>query len=260
MPKGSYIVQDSRGNSGLVTWPRRLLVARMLRSSACLLVLLWQAACLALLRPAPIARAAPLAASLAVPSAAASSFLFTTCQAGAEKLLKAEVGRTHPDLRFAFSRPGLVTFKNASAAGVVSPSVSLRSSFARVHGASVGQAATAAEVCELAQWLAPSAPLCLHVWCRDLGGMRFSHPLAVAERVARVAALRDELQSTAPAGLWAGSEVRREGLERPAFRPAALQPSGLEAGESPPPRTPIRKAGRSNEDPSCDRWPSCESY
>lgn len=38
-------------------------------------------------------------------------FYFAACQAGAEKAVKAEILAEHPDLRFAFSRPGFVTFK-----------------------------------------------------------------------------------------------------------------------------------------------------
>lgn len=38
-------------------------------------------------------------------------FLFAPCQVGAEKVLKTEVGRLYPDFRFAFSRPGFLTFK-----------------------------------------------------------------------------------------------------------------------------------------------------
>jgi len=39
------------------------------------------------------------------------SFLFIACQAGAEAPLKAEIARRHRSFRFAFSRPGFVTFK-----------------------------------------------------------------------------------------------------------------------------------------------------
>ena len=153
----------------------------------------------------------PPVASLATPSAEPSRFLFATCRAGSEKLLKAELERTQPDLKFAFSRPGLVTFKNSSADGVVSPTVSIRSAFARVHGASVGLAAAASEIYELAQRVSPTRPLCLHVWCRDTGGARSAHPLAVSERATRVASLRRELEAIAPAGLWSASAVADEG-------------------------------------------------
>jgi len=38
-------------------------------------------------------------------------FYFSTFQIGAEKAVKAEVLREHPSLKFAFSRPGFITFK-----------------------------------------------------------------------------------------------------------------------------------------------------
>lgn len=41
-------------------------------------------------------------------------FYFSTCQVGAEKAVKAEVLAELPQLRFAFSRPGFITFKEES--------------------------------------------------------------------------------------------------------------------------------------------------
>ncbi|HEV2972274.1 MAG TPA: SAM-dependent methyltransferase [Pirellulales bacterium] len=41
-------------------------------------------------------------------------FIFATCQIGAEPALKAEVARDWPALRFAYSRPGFLTFKSLS--------------------------------------------------------------------------------------------------------------------------------------------------
>lgn len=43
----------------------------------------------------------------------APRFYFATCQLGAEKAVKAEVLTRHPSLRFAFSRPGFITFKES---------------------------------------------------------------------------------------------------------------------------------------------------
>ncbi len=64
-------------------------------------------------------------------------FYFATCQAGAEKAVKAEVLAEHPLLRFAFSRPGFVTFKEAEAAG---PALELkRGVFTRLWGEVLGQ-------------------------------------------------------------------------------------------------------------------------
>lgn len=42
-------------------------------------------------------------------------FLFCPCQVGAEKVLKSEMERLYPSLRFSFSRPGFLTFKMTEA-------------------------------------------------------------------------------------------------------------------------------------------------
>ena len=42
---------------------------------------------------------------------AESAFLFLTCQRGAEAAIKQEIGREWRLMRFAFSRPGFLTFK-----------------------------------------------------------------------------------------------------------------------------------------------------
>lgn len=64
-------------------------------------------------------------------------FYFAACQTGAEKALKAEVLAEHPSLRFAFSRPGFVTFKEDPAA---TQALTLTSSiFARLWGEVVEQ-------------------------------------------------------------------------------------------------------------------------
>ena len=64
--------------------------------------------------------------------------LFTTCQVGAEGALKAELGRTWPGFRFAFSRPGFVTFKLPDACGLADD-FDLRSVFARTYGFCLGR-------------------------------------------------------------------------------------------------------------------------
>jgi len=64
-------------------------------------------------------------------------FLFVVTQAGAERPLKNEIAREHPELKFAFSRPGFVTFRlpDESAAD----GLTLRSVFARTWGHSAGK-------------------------------------------------------------------------------------------------------------------------
>lgn len=65
-----------------------------------------------------------------------SRFVFATCQPGVERVLKGEVAREFPTLRFGYSRPGLVTWKSADAE--IGADVDLRAVFARQWGASLG--------------------------------------------------------------------------------------------------------------------------
>jgi 23S rRNA (cytidine2498-2'-O)-methyltransferase len=107
-----------------------------------------------------------------------SLFLFTVCQVGAEKALKEEVARDYPDLRFAFSRPGFVTFKSVSKP--LGDEFELRSVFARAYGLSLGRKITnttdqarvdsiVKEAREVFQAAAnPPRKLRLHVFERDL--------------------------------------------------------------------------------------------
>ena len=66
-------------------------------------------------------------------------FLFAATQAGAERSLKNEIARDHPTLRFAFSRPGFVTFRLPDD-GAAAQEPPLRSVFARTWGYSLGKA------------------------------------------------------------------------------------------------------------------------
>jgi 23S rRNA (cytidine2498-2'-O)-methyltransferase len=64
-------------------------------------------------------------------------FLFVIAQPGSERPLKNEIAREHPELKFAFSRPGFVTFRlpdEPPRRGFV-----LRSVFARTWGYSLGK-------------------------------------------------------------------------------------------------------------------------
>jgi 23S rRNA (cytidine2498-2'-O)-methyltransferase len=103
-----------------------------------------------------------------------SVFLFTCCQTGAEAALKKELAREHPDLRFAYSRPGFVTFKRADGSPVAGD-FELRSVFARAYGVSCGKATgepaeQAAKIATFARELAAAnggkLPR-LHLWERD---------------------------------------------------------------------------------------------
>ncbi len=70
-------------------------------------------------------------------------FVFVTCQPACQKWLKEEVRVHYPELRFAFSRPGLVTFKSKKSLPV---DFEPRLGFARNFGFSLGFARDKAEM------------------------------------------------------------------------------------------------------------------
>jgi 23S rRNA (cytidine2498-2'-O)-methyltransferase len=100
-------------------------------------------------------------------------FLFAATQAGAERALKNEVACDQPTLRFAFSRPGFVTFRLPD--GAKNPK--LDCVFARTWGYSLGKASAAddallaREVWRLVATQLPndvsSEVRHVHVWQRD---------------------------------------------------------------------------------------------
>jgi 23S rRNA (cytidine2498-2'-O)-methyltransferase len=97
------------------------------------------------------------------------SFLYATCQVGAERALKAELARDWPALHFAYSRGGFLTFKLPEG-HKLQDDLDLKSVFARTHGYSLGKAVggsldlAAAEVWKIAGRRPYDA---LHVWQRD---------------------------------------------------------------------------------------------
>ena len=103
--------------------------------------------------------------------AGSSSFLFTVCQVGAEATLKKEIAREHPSLKFAYSKPGFLTFKQAESP--IPQDFDLHSVFARSFGVSVGgvKSSEFSKLSEIAQDLLKAgkkSKLRLHVWERDL--------------------------------------------------------------------------------------------
>ena len=71
-------------------------------------------------------------------------FYFATCLTGAEKAVKAEVLAAYPELRFSFSRPGFITFKEQSDEG---PVLDLSGAiFTRLWGEVIDQTRDPAEV------------------------------------------------------------------------------------------------------------------
>lgn len=118
-------------------------------------------------------------------SLARPSFVFTCCQRGAESALKSEIARVWPGWRFAFSRPGFVTFKLPDDEQL-RDDFELHSVFARAYGLSLEKLAAsdpisaAREVTRTAQQLGASR---LHVWQRDVAtpGYRGYEPSLTSE-------------------------------------------------------------------------------
>jgi 23S rRNA (cytidine2498-2'-O)-methyltransferase len=90
-----------------------------------------------------------------------ADFVFATCLPGVEPAVKREVARTRPELRFAYSRPGLVTFKSPRAALPDDPPGSV---FAHVWGRSIGAARDPEAA---AHALAPLGATRIHVFARE---------------------------------------------------------------------------------------------
>ena len=101
-------------------------------------------------------------------------FLFIVCQRGYESACKQELALEHPALKFAFSRPGLLTYKMADVQ--MQP---LRSTFARTYGNSIAMLRTGddSELLPAIRQHADQIPgfaSCqnCHVWdrqCQDVG-------------------------------------------------------------------------------------------
>ena len=92
-----------------------------------------------------------------------------TCQVGAEPTLKRELARYRPSFRFAYSRPGFLTFKLPENHRLADD-FALHSVFARSYGFSLGkvEAADPAAAAEQVWALAAGREFqALHVWSRD---------------------------------------------------------------------------------------------
>ena len=68
-----------------------------------------------------------------------ASFLMITCQVGAERAVKGELAQRWPAFRFAYSRPGFLTFKLPAEHGLADD-FNLESVFARSYAFSLGKA------------------------------------------------------------------------------------------------------------------------
>ncbi|HEX2733050.1 MAG TPA: hypothetical protein VHM70_15680 [Polyangiaceae bacterium] len=114
----------------------------------------------------------------------APRFVFALAESSSAPWLKRQFERAHPDLRFAFSRPGLYTFKSPQA---LTPAFSTQAVFARHWGFSLGKAQSAAEVLAL-----------LEQWPAALGLWVYSREPATAEIDSRSAELDEQLRALAP--------------------------------------------------------------
>jgi 23S rRNA (cytidine2498-2'-O)-methyltransferase len=90
-----------------------------------------------------------------------TSFVFATCLPGLEPAVKLDVARVRPELRFAYSRPGLVTFKSPT---TITPDDRPGSGFARVWGASLG---ASRDPDDAVHKLAQVGATRVHVFARD---------------------------------------------------------------------------------------------
>src|SRR5262245_22170393 len=100
----------------------------------------------------------------------APKFIFITCQLGAEAAVKTELARKWPAFRFAYSRPGFLTFKLPPQAALLDD-FDLHSVFARTYGFSLGKVTSATgeqRARDVWRLVAGRGFDCLHVWQRDL--------------------------------------------------------------------------------------------
>lgn len=93
-----------------------------------------------------------------------SDFVFATCLPGLEPAVKLDVARARPELRFAYSRPGLLTFKSSA---TIAPSDEPGTAFARVWGRSIGPTRDPADAAHQLGYLGIQR---VHVFARDPEG------------------------------------------------------------------------------------------
>jgi 23S rRNA (cytidine2498-2'-O)-methyltransferase len=94
-----------------------------------------------------------------------TEFVFATCLPRSMPYLKSELARTRPDLRLAYSRPGLITMRTDA----VPPGLNIpepQAVFARAAGRSLGLADSLDRIIELAR-LITTPEIRLHVFARE---------------------------------------------------------------------------------------------
>lgn len=164
-------------------------------------------------------------------------FLFTCCQIGAEAALKAELARLWPDFRFAFSRPGFLTFKLPEGFQAADD-FDLRSVFARAFGFSIAriEGESGEQMARQVWQRAGNRPYrYIHAWERDaaLPGEHGFEPgvTPLAKEVGRLIA---ETQLTA--GLTSSPRIAPEASSAPS---PTTQSTSAEAEPAAPPAHPL---------------------
>lgn len=141
-------------------------------------------------------------------------FLFVTCQVGAERAVKSELARLWPDFRFAYSRPGFLTFK-LPVNHDLPDDFNLRSVFARSYGFSLGKVRAdgdAQRVCRMCELVGGRQFDKLHVFERDRAapGEHGFEPQITPAAEAAEAAIRHHWPAQAPP-LPSGNPLARPG-------------------------------------------------
>jgi 23S rRNA (cytidine2498-2'-O)-methyltransferase len=140
----------------------------------------------------------------AVNEPSGDEFLWFTHQPASTGWLKRELAAKRPDLRFAFSRPGLTTFKVDRARS----DAPVACSFARAHGHSLGRATSVDEVVALAASLpqTSSAFARLHIFERDPDRPADERDVAIAGT--RAAAFEVALRAAVPGRFFDAVEAQ----------------------------------------------------
>ena len=98
-----------------------------------------------------------------------SRFVYVICQNGTEAACKTEIMGNHPELKFAFSRPGFITFKCDDDA--LPDKLHLKSTFARTYGWSVANLQSEdlnKQIENIKSQPQVSQAQHLHIWQRDV--------------------------------------------------------------------------------------------
>ncbi len=174
------------------------------------------------------------------------AFVFATCQVGAEQALKHEVAREWPTLRFAFSRPGFLTFKIAPGKKLPD-NFDSKLAFARAAGFCLGKASgeTRAERATSVWELIDGRPVsAVHVWPRDRSspGFREYEPGLTAESIEIGEIIREHAS---------GSNEILTRASNFQFVTAPGGTSGYSQGSDPkgPPLPPLTEGGKRGRPP-----------